>query len=491
VSLSAALTPVLERSLPDFLPRQRWFAGKARPLAGVAIEDLAWLSPGPDARALALAEARYRDGGQERYCLLLSFPESDGPALIARDATPSPTGRVAEAGGDPDAVRALLGGLGSDAEIPTDRGGRIRCGDAVPPGDDPRWVERMLAERAAPLGAEQSNTSLRFSDRYIFKLFRKIDSGENPEVEIGRFLTTRTGFRAMPALRGSVTYRPPDGDPCTLGVLQDWVPAADIGWNAVIARLRRVAAGAESSDGVAEEMAGLGRTTGELHLALGSDATLAEFAPEPPTAADREAWAAGLATRAERVRQLFADSTPGDPRTIRLKDAFLRHVDRPGGVAADVLPPDAPFRKIRVHGDYHLGQTLRAPNGFVILDFEGEPGRPLRERRLKQCALKDVAGMTRSFDYAWETASEGADAKTPQVFPVSRMRESFVSAYRAAVRPARPPLVPEGREAFFAWLDFFELDKALYEIEYELNNRPGWVHIPLSGAVRILERESE
>lgn len=487
MSVPPALSPVLERALPEFLPRQRWFAGKARPLADVAIEDLAWLDRGPDARAFALARVRYGDGGQERYCLLLSLSAAEGPSVIARAEPPDPSARIAEAGSDPGAVRALLRGLGSSQDIPTERGGRLHCGDAVPPGEDPHWIERMLAGPLSPLGAEQSNTSLRLKAGFVFKLFRKIESGENPEVEIGRFLTTRTGFRAIPALRGSVTYRPREGDPCTLGVLQDWVEGEGVGWNHVVARLRRVAAGLESSDGIAEGMASLGRTTAELHVALGSDSSLADFAPEAPVQADLAAWGSDVAARADRVMRLLAKSAGAlDPDARSLSEDFLRLVPATGGAATGVVPAEAPFRKIRVHGDYHLGQTLRTAGGFVLLDFEGEPGRPLAERRLKQGALKDVAGMIRSFDYAWETACGGMGGGEPAASPVSRLRGAFLSAYRSGVRAARTPLVPEAPDAFGAWLDFFELDKALYEIEYELNNRPDWVRIPLRGAVRIL-----
>jgi trehalose synthase-fused probable maltokinase len=162
----------------------------------------------------------------------------------------------------------------------------------------------------------------------------------------------------------------------------------------------------------------------------------------------------------------------------------------------DVLPA-APhqvahlFRKIRVHGDYHLGQTLRTETRFVVIDFEGEPARPLAERRAKQPALKDVAGMLRSFDYAVETARAGADAYDDAGSITHVLHQPFLEGYRATFEDSPPAFAPTDPAAMSAWIDFFELEKALYEVEYEINNRPAWVHIPLRGLARIMGSRTE
>jgi trehalose synthase-fused probable maltokinase len=489
-----ALRTALEGALPTFLPRQRWFAAKARRLAGLEVEDLGRVGREPDAVVLALVRARYDDGGTERYCLLLSFSTEERPPAIASAEDGGRREWILEAGGEPAAVRAILDGLRSRAPSPTEHGGRVRCGDARGPEGEPGWMEEVFSGAAKPLGAEQSNTSLRLGRRYVFKLFRKIETGENPEVEMGRFLGTRTAFTAAPALRGSVTYDPPRGEPSTLGVLQDWVESEGVGFGAVVEGLRGAAPSQALPKRIAADMAALGRTTADLHVALASDSTLADFAPEAPSAKDLASWAAGVGARAERVRRLLAaPNGPLAPPARALADRFLALLPGTRGAGFPV-PAEAPFRKIRVHGDYHLGQTLRTPGGFVVLDFEGEPGRSFAERRLKQCALKDVAGMTRSFEYAWETARGAAPSADPAAVagadadPAAAMCATFLAAYRVGLRTARAPLAPERYDAFGAWLDFFELDKALYEIEYELNSRPDWVRIPLRGAVRILER---
>lgn len=487
-----ALRTALTGALPAFLPRQRWFAAKARRLAGIEVEDLGRLGRDRGAVVFALVQARYEDGGAERYCLLLSSSTEERPSAIASADADGRREWIVEAGGGPAAVRALLDGLRSGAPVPTEHGGLVRCGDARGPEGEPAWMEEVFSGPAKPLGAEQSNTSLRLGARYVFKLFRKIETGENPEVEMGRFLGTRTAFSAAPALRGSVTYQPARGEPSTLGVLQDWVESEGVGFGTVVAGLRDAAPSGVLPERIGADMAALGRTTADLHVALASDSTLTEFAPEAPSAKDLESWSLGVGARTEQVRRLLA--APDGPLTSparALADRFLALLPPARASAAFPVPAEAAFRKIRVHGDYHLGQTLRTPGGFVVLDFEGEPGRSFSERRRKQCALKDVAGMTRSFEYAWETArgsatdppGPGADAD-----PAAAMRGMFLAAYREGLRVARAPLAPERDDAFGAWLDFFELDKALYEIEYELNSRPDWVRIPLRGAVRILQR---
>jgi trehalose synthase-fused probable maltokinase len=173
----------------------------------------------------------------------------------------------------------------------------------------------------------------------------------------------------------------------------------------------------------------------------------------------------------------------------QLGEALLRiRAQMTAAVEIPELKPSVGFKKIRIHGDYHLGQVLKTRTGFVVIDFEGEPARPLAERRLKCCALKDVAGMIRSFEYAIEAARTGERNAAEEVI-ARRLRQSFLDGYLATAIARDVSLLPRDRQAIGAWIDFFEFEKALYEVEYEVNNRPDWAHIPLRGVLRILHRE--
>jgi maltose alpha-D-glucosyltransferase/alpha-amylase len=236
-------------------------------------------------------------------------------------------------------------------------------------------------------------------------------------------------------------------------------------------------------------MASLGRTTAGFHAALASDSGTPAFRPEPVGRGDVEAWRSGFVAQARRSIDLVARhhaAWSGEAR--RLGAAVLARSGRlPAFPVGSDRAPAAGFLKIRIHGDYHLGQTLKTPDGFAIIDFEGEPSRPIEDRRRKHCALKDVAGMLRSFDYAIETAGRHHPAASSTLRSSLNLRESFLAGYLATVGRADVTSVPRDRGELEAWLGFFEFEKALYELEYEINNRPAWVDIPLRWIVRSLE----
>jgi len=394
-----------------------------------------------------------------------------------------------EAATDAEAARALLQGFVSAGEAPSLRGGNLRFGDVS------EAAVRALAEgwergTVRPVGTEQSNTSLRLDRTLVFKLFRKLDEGENPELEVGRFLTTRTTFRAMPRLCGSLTYISSGGESSTVGVLQEWIENRGDGWSYVVAALRHQQDGS-SRVVLLRDLVELGVTTADFHTSLAVDATAPPFAPEPATAGDVEAWQRALLERISRTFAIVERSLklwPEDAR--RLGDELLGLRSRAAALAQirdrDAMSPG--FQKIRVHGDYHLGQTLKTDDGFVLIDFEGEPARPLAERRSKHSALKDVAGMIRSFDYALEAAGQQGTPNATRGAPLAKsLRESFLEGYLSPATRHGAAFLPRDRRAIDAWIDFFELEKALYELEYEINSRPAWVHIPLRGILRILD----
>ncbi len=485
----AAFEESLARALPGFLPGQRWFGAKARRIASVRVRDVVWIDEGPEPCALVLARVEYSSGAPDRYAMLVALRHepAGGPTLGPVEAG-GETRQMIEASGSPRDVLALARHLGRAHDLPGARGGRLRFGDVVPAAAGGLDAEALHESHVRPLGAEQSNTSVRVGSQHVFKLLRRLEPGENPEVEIGRFLAGRPGFRAVPALRGSITWEPGEGPPATVGVLQDLVANVGDGWQWALARLRAVLSLDEAPEPLVEQVLRLGATTADLHAALASGAGVAGFAPEPVTAADLRAWEEAFRRRTASVLALIAEGLEGALPPARAACARLLRLRDRLTAAADLPAPEGggAFAKIRVHGDYHLGQTLKTPAGFVLIDFEGEPARPLEERRRVQCALKDVAGMLRSFDYAIETARAQEPGGVARVASAPDLRGGFLRGYLERSQALGGGYLPADPDACRRWIAFFEIDKALYELEYEIQNRPTWLHIPARGLLRLL-----
>lgn len=475
---------VLPETLGAFLLTERWFGGKARPIERVGVDDFAWLPGRPLENALCVAEVAYTQGPAERYLLVIGRRDEPGTQPVVAGPGRDDAAWVVEATADADGAYALMAGFVEAPTITTLRGGRIQFADAT------ARTGEIVSSRphVRAVGVEQSNSSIRLGPTLVFKLLRRLEYGENPELEIGRFLTTRTAFRAMPALHGSLTYEDAAGRAGTAAIVQSWVDSRGDGWSFALAELGAHLHDGASLEGLGHDLAQLGTTTAELHAALNSDAESPAFAPEPATTADARAWATTLATQAAGALGLVAGATLDGELKRGLERALTAFVS--GGLAA--APPIGHadgdgFPKIRIHGDYHLGQTLKTAGGFVLLDFEGEPTRPLADRRRKQAALKDVAGMLRSFDYALATACHGDLHAAAAVEAALDPRGRFLDGYFSAALRHPSPVVPANAEARQAWMRFFELEKALYELAYEVNNRPAWAHIPARGILRLLE----
>jgi maltose alpha-D-glucosyltransferase/alpha-amylase len=408
----------------------RWFGGKSRAIGDTRIVDRAcWAH---DAW-IYLVEVQYEAGPPDTYVLA---DRLDEPAV----------------------ARALLERF-QGATLPTEAGGAIVFRPT-------QFLSSIPAERLEPVAlmrGEQSNTSVRFGEALILKLFRRLQYGPNPDVEVGRFLTEMTGFRGTPPVAGSADYISPDGQVASLALLQGFERNRGDAWTTTLARIRAVLEGGDPTDGICA-MGRLGQTTADLHLALASGS--GDFAAETITAADVVQWRAAIH---EEVRSAVEGLTR---RQVTVDTAAL--LRRADGVAAleGAL-------KTRHHGDYHLGQVLERDDGsFVIIDFEGEPAKPLAQRREKRSPLRDVAGMLRSFDYARNSALGSSDAahaaRAHQWY--AAVRESFLGAYLTTIRQ-RPRLIPEEVKPALTAL---ELEKAAYEVLYELNNRPEWLPIPLA-----------
>jgi maltokinase len=435
--------PGVPLDLPSWLARQRWFAGKARPIRSAVGRDRVRLGPG----TLYVVFVGFADnaGELERYLVALRSGE-----------------RAVDAFDDTAFCHALLDVVRRGAEVEGDRGMLIgRPGQAFPADIAPDVPTRRI-------DGEQSNTSIVFGDRVIMKVFRRLADGINPDLEITRFLTEHTTFRGTPRLAGALEYfadgrgaieRFADvGGMATLAVLQEYVAGGRDGWRWLLDRL---AAG----DAALDALRRLGTRTAELHAALATPTADPAFGTEPITGADVAGWAEAVR------RQLAAARAAAPGRTV----PDVPDVAGPRGLGGLVGRA-----KTRHHGDFHLGQTLAVRDGadFVIIDFEGEPLRPLEERRRKHTPLRDVAGMLRSIGYA---AASAALSTAERRRWEADARAAYLAAYRAATVGA--PFMPDADDAFARAVAVLEVEKAAYEIVYEANNRPDWIEIPLAGLV--------
>jgi trehalose synthase-fused probable maltokinase len=424
---------------PAWLAAQRWYRGKSRRLTGLDLLDAAQIDGSPG--WLLVLEASDAEGGRARYLLPVQLDSDrfreprDGEGVWLSIAALMLTGGE------------LVGDHGRWLFTPTGAASELLPGGA--------GALAQLAERR--LGVQQSNTSVALGEDLILKVYRLMEPGSNPEVEMNAFLTD-VGFREAPSLAGSTTYLL-DGESHSAAMLQQLVPSSGDGWSWVLDRLTSEGHGPnEAIRGVAE----IGRLTAGMHAALASRPDSPGFPSRLATQDELSAWAiaaqrklsAALSVLDEATRPRLADVAP------RVEAGFAAIRDA-GAV-----------RVSRIHGDYHLGQLLRTPDGFAVIDFEGEPARPLAERRLPASPLRDLAGMLRSLDYAAQAAAAPSSAADRDDW-LGAARAAFVDGY-GGVGPDEAPL-----------LAAFELEKACYEIVYEANNRPDWTWLPLGALERL------
>jgi trehalose synthase-fused probable maltokinase len=432
-----------ERELIEFVTGQRWFGSKTRDVIHARVIDRALLREDEPRLELQLVEVGYDTGTHETYQLL--------------------TNGGFDALGDPRNVRELVHMLRT--------GRNLSGGEGV--------VEFGVIEGQASVGSElrdarqiageQSNTSVVFDEELILKVFRRLEAGINPELEMLRFLTQHS-FENIAALAGWYAYsgRPMDA---TLGILQRFVANGEDGWELALDCL------GDREEEFLSRLHRLGEVTGRMHTVLGADTEDPNFCPE---SASGESLGLLTASVDEEIEALFLDLPDdveefepirGRGEEVRERLRMLTHIGGLGHV-------------IRHHGDFHLGQILWAAEDWVVLDFEGEPARSLPERRRKRSPLRDVAGMLRSFAYVASAGPMLRDREASRDFE-HRAREEFLTGYHDTIDPA---LVPYG-SSFDKLLAVFELEKAVYELRYEMNNRPQWLSIPVAGIVRMLAEE--
>ncbi len=500
-----------ERMLPQYIALQRWFAGKGAAIVRARFADHGeWQTP-LGQWLVAMFDVETRGAGTTKYFLPLAlvFEGVDEsrwnklqPVAIARVRQQATVGVLAEAVADDNFCRSLVQAIGATAEHRTARGSLIFS--------QTQSYAEILGDPNADLTAslprsQGSNTTLKIGERLFLKVYRKLQAGTNPELEVGRFLTDVAHFPNIVPVAGAVEYRGDDGTSFTLALLQAFIANQGDGWDYTVNYLVRFLEDRRSGAPMPEDAHGaylalmrmLGQRTAELHCALASPTRDPAFAAERITAEDVVAWHERAKAEIAATFELVAEPDRL-PQALREEGAALlarrqaleRHVDALApSDAADGGATTPGGLKTRYHGDYHLGQVLLKRNDFIIVDFEGEPARPLAERSVKSSPLRDVAGVFRSFTYARQAALQrcaiGATDDCSKWGPFlleweQQSRDIFLKVYDDIVRGCG---LYEDLAQMRPFLALFEIEKALYELRYELQNRPDWAAIPLRSLI--------
>jgi maltose alpha-D-glucosyltransferase / alpha-amylase len=534
--LQPKLTAKLEREvLPFYLPSCRWYSGKARPLQQITIAEDLPVGDGASVTHLLLLDCHYLEGQPETYLLSLAFVPDEESAdtvkgqpqgAIARLTVDKQAGYLRDGIYDERFRRQLLLTIGKRQRIKGAYGELVgHPGKALRPllGE----IE-SLASHSQLLKAEQSNSSALFSNRLYFKLYRRMEGGVNPDIEVTQVLTEERGFPNVPPFAGALEYQKKGSEPTAVALLQGCIANQGDAWKYTLDELERyiervLSKAQEPTDpldpslsplavayrelpGVLLELIGgvylkmaalLGRRTAELHHALSTDHDHPAFTPEPFTQLYQRSIFQSMQSYTRRVLQQLQKQLKSLPEAARVKAAEVLKrepeiIDR----FKAVLKQNRTGARTRIHGDYHLGQVLTTGDDLIIIDFEGEPARPLSERCSKRSVLRDVAGMLRSFHYASHTAlrhhAELRQKDTGMLEPWLEFWHRYVGGVflRSYLDTAGDAVfVPQDLEETDILLNAFLLHKAMYELHYEMNSRPDWVMTPLAGITEMLKLE--
>jgi maltose alpha-D-glucosyltransferase/alpha-amylase len=516
-------------ALPGFLNGQRWFAGKGKTIETVRIQDWTELQQAPFPTTLVLLRVRYSDGSAETYFISLSVASgartdslmAENPnRVLCRLQWNTANALLYESSLEDHIWRTLLDMIDADADTYSRRG-LIRARHTAAFG--PLRTDAGNLPAITLASGEQSNTSAFYGDRLMLKLYRKPEAGPNPDLEILRYLTENHSFDRSPSLAGCIEYAPFEGEVQTVGILESVIENQGTAWEWMLEELSRfyercvtsaemdrtssapgrtdtvespIGTTLQDAAGLSLEAAAtLGRRTAELHLALTKSDHDPAFAPEPFTPADLALVIDNLRVEAAHTFKLLRDNLERLPEDIAGDaEQLLRQQDRLVTRLQRAEVSEGSLLKTRIHGDYHLGQVLRVKNDYVIIDFEGEPGRSLSERRAKSSPLKDVAGMLRSFSYAAYAALQNYKSRRPEQesrlangssFWVNAMSSSFLESYSGRVQSVA--FLPKSPSDLNNLIDLYVLEKALYELRYEINNRPAWIGVPLRAIKALME----
>jgi maltose alpha-D-glucosyltransferase/alpha-amylase len=463
-------------ALLQALPNARWFGAKGRTLERIEVIDEVLVDDGPPQLLLALVVVHIEGEPRQIYQVLVHVHED---------------GRQTDALEDPDRLTVIRDLMAHGSTFHGSSGDFHFGGPGLDPLAPP-------GSSCSVLDVEQSNSSLVLDDDVIVKFFRRIEIGPNPDLELNRLLTNE-GFEAVPPQVGEILYEGTlhgEEVEIDLGIAQQFIQDGIEGWQQFLVDLQRLydEADGTSDDDLLEVLSAraassldqveeLGHVTAALHVVLSREELETEMLAEPIDSQDLKEWA-------ERARHMLSQIVKeGSDDLAALEDAVQERIDR-------VRAVDEPGWKVRIHGDYHLGQVMLSPRGWMVLDLEGEPVRSLEERRAKQSPLRDVAGMLRSFSYAvWASLFDRTEADSEEWSRLQRWglaweqiaRDRFMTAYLRTSHEGT--FLPPDRENLAVMLDVFEIDKALYELNYERGHRPQWVRIPLRGIEQVIERD--
>jgi maltose alpha-D-glucosyltransferase/alpha-amylase len=524
----------LEKLLPDFLTEQRWFRAKTRQIRSVTIME-ALDSKNTHSRALiTILNVEFKEGNPETYLLPLSYSTAEKAEDFSREYPSAILCRLNVKSGDQsgvihDSTIDPLFGIDLLELISSQKKLKGAKGELWgKPTKSFRKIPRKELKRLTPhlLRGEQSNTSMSYGDKYIIKLYRMLDEGINPEQEMGQFFVKKQAS-FTPDLGGFIEYKRGRNEAATVAILNEYAHNQGDAWEYTLDELSRYFENVlalrpelegfsrstmtilEASYGEipprAQELIGsylesarvLGERTGEMHLTLASEKRDPDFIPEEFTTLYQRSLYQSLRNLTTDVFQTLKRKIKDLPQDVK-DDAAMILERKPEimEVFGRVTKSKFDALRIRCHGDYHLGQVLYTGNDFVIMDFEGEPARSMSDRRVKRASLRDVAGMLRSFHYAVNVAMFGQrelgvihDDDLDYFGELGAfwnywVSAAYVKAYLATLGIS--PLIPDSHEEFQTMLDIFVLEKAVYELGYELNNRPGWIKIPVDGMRYIL-----
>ncbi len=485
------------KALESFMPTKRWYSAKDDTIKAVGIEAVA---PIDGKTTFAVVKVELNGGDAPMFVIPLRAAFGERAKAVDEKAVicSIENGVVFDAAGESDFSAGVLDLMAKDAAVDVGNGLTFKA-SATAKGK--ALIESVAGLPQKMMGVEQSNTSLIVGKKIMLKIYRRVAYGENPEIVTSSFLTETAGFENTPAYLGKAELTSADGKILGVGILQAFVANDGDGWGYTMKYLQSVFAKAKSGEAVnhanyLKTAALLGRRTAEMHKAF-AKGTDKVFAPAPVSPADLTDWTAQVVAQADRtiavakanVAPLTGDMCRKVETLIARRDAIVERIKA-------LVPANVKCMKTRFHGDYHLGQVVVANGDFFLLDFEGEPLRPIAERQIKHCVLKDVAGMVRSFDYAafGSVLMFVDEADRPQMLPVAaewqkQATEAFLNGYFQNM--AGCASLPDNAEDTQKLLDLFVLEKALYEVIYEVANRPDWLAIPMNGLSRLIDLDGE
>lgn len=479
------------------MPTKRWYSAKDDTIKAVGIEAVA---PIDSKTTFAVVKVELNGGDAPMFIIPLRAAFGEQAKTVDEKAVICSVedGVVFDAAGESDFSAGVLDLMAKDAAVDVGNGLTFKA-SATAKGK--ALIESVAGLPQKMMGVEQSNTSLIVGKKIMLKIYRRVAYGENPEIVTSSFLTETAGFENTPAYLGKAELTSADGKILGVGILQAFVANDGDGWGYTMKYLQSVFAKAKSGEAVnhvnyLKTAALLGRRTAEMHKAF-AKGTDKVFAPAPVSPADLTDWTAQVVAQADRtiavakanVAPLTGDMRRKVENLIARRDAIVERIKA-------LVPANVKCMKTRFHGDYHLGQVVVANGDFFLLDFEGEPLRPIAERQIKHCVLKDVAGMVRSFDYAafGSVLMFVDEADRPQMLPVAaewqkQATEAFLNGYFQNM--AGCASLPDNAADTQKLLDLFVLEKALYEVIYEVANRPDWLAIPMNGLSRLIDLDGE